>query len=54
MALRIEKAFGFTMDTLMRMQNSRDIVQARSHEDEIQVAPFKPSTSAPQSFPADL
>jgi len=26
MALRIEKAFGVSMDTLMRMQNSYDIV----------------------------
>jgi hypothetical protein len=29
MALRIEKAFGVSMDTLMRMQNSYDIAQAR-------------------------
>ena len=29
MALRIEKAFGVSMETLMRMQNSYDIVQAR-------------------------
>jgi addiction module HigA family antidote len=28
MALRIEKAFGVAMDTLMRMQNSYDIAQA--------------------------
>jgi plasmid maintenance system antidote protein VapI len=28
-ALRIEKAFGVSMDTLMRMQNSFDIAQAR-------------------------
>ena len=27
MAVRIEKAFGFSMDTLMRMQNSFDIAQ---------------------------
>ena len=30
MALRIEKAFGISMDTLMRMQNSYDIAQARA------------------------
>lgn len=30
MALRIEKAFGLPMDTLMRMQNSFDIAQARN------------------------
>ena len=29
MALRIEKAFGVRMDTLMRMQSSYDIVQTR-------------------------
>jgi addiction module HigA family antidote len=28
MALRIEKAFGVSMDTLMRMQNSYDIARA--------------------------
>lgn len=40
MALRIEKAFGVSMDTLMRMQNSFDIAQARKREGEITVAPF--------------
>ncbi len=32
MAIRIEKAFGVSMDTLMRMQNSYDISQARKRE----------------------
>jgi len=41
MALRIEKAFGFSMDKLMRMQNSYDIAQARKREGEIKVEPFK-------------
>lgn len=41
MALRIEKAFGVSMDTLMRMQNSYDIAQARKRAGEIDVAPFK-------------
>ena len=41
MALRIEKAFGVSMDTLMRMQNSYDIAQTRKREGEIKVAPFK-------------
>jgi antitoxin HigA-1 len=40
MALRIEKAFGVSMDTLMRMQNSYDIAQARMREGEIKVARF--------------
>jgi antitoxin HigA-1 len=41
MALRIEKAFGVSMDTLMRMQNNFDIAQARKREGEIRVAPYK-------------
>lgn len=41
MALRIEKAFGVSMDTLMRMQNSYDIAQTRKREGEIDVAPFQ-------------
>ena len=41
MALRIEKAFGVSMDTLMRMQNNYDIAQARKREGEIKVQPFK-------------
>ena len=41
MALRVEKAFGVSMDTLMRMQNSYDIAQTRKREGEINVAPFK-------------
>ena len=40
MALRVEKAFGVSMDTLMRMQNSYDIAQTRKREDEINVTPF--------------
>ncbi len=40
MALRIEKAFGVSMDTLMRMQNSYDIAEARKKSGDIKVAPF--------------
>lgn len=40
MALRVEKAFGVSMDTLMRMQNSFDIAQTRKREAEIKVVPF--------------
>ena len=40
MALRIEKAFGVSMDTLMRMQNSFDIAEARKRESEVKVARF--------------
>jgi addiction module HigA family antidote len=37
MALRIEKAFGIKMDTLMRMQAAYDIAQTRRRENQIQV-----------------
>lgn len=37
MALRIEKAFGVKMDTLMRMQSSYNIAQMRRREKEISV-----------------
>ena len=46
MAFRVEKAFGVSMDTLMRMQNSYDIAQARKREGEINVPLFR---SAPRS-----
>ena len=48
MALRIEKAFGVSMDTLMRMQNSFDVAQARKREGEIKVARFKGNPLDPQ------
>ncbi len=47
MAVRIEKAFGVSMDTLMRMQNSYDIAQARERASLIDVAPFKAEAVAP-------
>ena len=37
MALRVEKAFGVRMDTLMRMQASYDIAQTRKLENQIRV-----------------
>jgi plasmid maintenance system antidote protein VapI len=40
MALRIEKAFGVSMDTLMRMQNSHDIARVRRRSGQIKVARF--------------
>jgi antitoxin HigA-1 len=45
MALRVEKAFGVKMDTLMRMQNSFEIAAARRREGEIAVAPFRPASA---------
>ncbi len=41
MALRIEKAFGISMETLMRMQNSFDIARTRLKADEIVVARYE-------------
>jgi len=37
MALRIEKAFGVKMDTLMRMQSAYDIARTRKREKQIRV-----------------
>ncbi len=42
MALRIEKAFGVKMDTLMKMQASRGIARAREREADIGVARYRP------------
>ena len=46
MALRIEKAFGVKMDTLMRMQSDFDISRTRSREKEIRVPRFHPRIEA--------
>ena len=43
MALRIEKAFGVRMDTLMRMQSAYDIAQTRKRGKQIRVRPFRPA-----------
>ena len=41
MALRIEKAFGVRMDTLMRMQSSFDIARTRGREGELDIEPYR-------------
>ena len=41
MALRIEKAFGVKMDTLMRMQSAWDIAQTRKREASIRVRRYE-------------
>ena len=51
MGLRIEKAFGVSMDTLMRMQNSFDIAEARKREGEIAVLPFAGKPVDPEGSP---
>lgn len=40
MAIRFEKAFGVKADTLLRMQTTYELAQARSHEDQIKVERF--------------
>ncbi|MEX6724045.1 HigA family addiction module antitoxin [Parapedomonas caeni] len=40
MAIRFEKAFGIKADTLLRMQTTYDLAQARAREGDIQVAKF--------------
>jgi addiction module HigA family antidote len=42
MALRIEKAFGVSMDALMRMQAAYDIAQARKNAGKIRVRRYQP------------
>src|SRR5579871_3913665 len=46
MALRIEKAFGVRMDTLMRMQSAYDIARTRKREKEIRVRRIHPIAEA--------
>src|SRR5438105_3362570 len=52
MALRIEKAFGVKMDTLMRMQASYDIAQTRKRERMIRVRRI-PSLPMPHKYGND-
>ena len=42
MGLRLEKAFGVKMDTLLRMQTAFEIAQAREREGEIKVSRYVP------------
>ncbi|HEV3114279.1 MAG TPA: hypothetical protein VGY99_27650 [Candidatus Binataceae bacterium] len=46
MALRIEKAIGPKMDTLMRMQVAYDIAHIRKRQDQIHVRPYQASSAA--------
>jgi antitoxin HigA-1 len=43
MALRIEKAFGVSLDTLLRMQAWHDSYAMRQRESEIQVKRYEPA-----------
>jgi addiction module HigA family antidote len=43
MAIRLEKAFGSTADTWLRMQAAYDLAQARKKENKINVQRFVPA-----------
>jgi plasmid maintenance system antidote protein VapI len=47
MALRIEKAFGVKMETLLNMQAWHDAYAMRQREGEIAVKPYRPSALEP-------
>ncbi len=41
MALWVEKVFGLSMDTLLRMQTGNDIARTRMRAGEIEIVPFE-------------
>ena len=45
MAIRFEKAFGGTADTLLRMQVNYDLAQARRHASEIVIERLTPKVA---------
>ena len=45
MALRIEKAFGVRMDTLLRMQTSYDIAAQRERDGDVKVDRYEPKVA---------
>ena len=49
MAIRLDKAFGADMETLMRMQGSYDIAQARQRQGEIMVERYEGAEAEPQA-----
>jgi len=46
MALRIEKAFGPKMDTLMRIQSAYDIARTRKRQSKIRVRRYRGAEAA--------
>jgi plasmid maintenance system antidote protein VapI len=48
MALRIEKALGMRMETLLNMQAWHDAYAMRHHESEICVKPYRPLAPEPR------
>lgn len=43
MALRLEKAFGVDMETMLRMQAWYDAAQMRARAGDVQVRPYEPA-----------
>lgn len=43
MAIRLEKAFGGTADSWVRMQTAYDLARARARSDQIQVERYEPA-----------
>ena len=43
MAMRVEKAFGVSMDLLLRMQAWHDATQMRARADEVDVRRYRPA-----------
>jgi addiction module HigA family antidote len=48
MALRIEKAFGVKMETLLNMQAWHDAYVVRQRAGEIEVKPYRPPSPEPR------
>ena len=46
MALRLEKAFGVSMETLMRMQSSWDIAQTKLRDFDFHLERYRPESVA--------
>ena len=46
MAIRLEKAFGSTADTWLKMQTAYNLAQARQYEDTIKVTRYVPDAPA--------
>ena len=52
MALRLEKAFGWPMETLMHMQANHDIAKIRNRQDVLQLERYVPAISPDVQDPA--
>jgi antitoxin HigA-1 len=52
MALRIEKAFGVSMDALMQMHTAHEVALMRTRSDEINIPPYtaKPAVTDNRAF----